>query len=271
MRRDRIDTGVWTRRAKRRAWVCVVGTALGVAGAIAVVGPQIGARNKHGISGLIASCLAASPHRSVDYYWPQRVIVARREGLIDVGTVFDQRGIAAVAESFDGGDHAWTVQVKEGTWLEGVWAATRKQFDADASVVFSSDSTAAQTTAGPATPDQVVGIRRIAIESINRKAGLRFPQSTQSMIATGHWRDVRVLPMGWLINAATLAGLTMFACTVRGTVCDIRRHRRALKYLREHLCGWCGHDVRGLAEGMDVCPECGKNLDRTGREPSVTG
>jgi len=230
-----------------------------ISGTVAVVKPQIGVRNKHGISGAIASCLGASACRSVYYYWPRRVVVATRDSFIDFGNIEEQRGSDAVSQSIAGDGNAWEVQVIEGCWLEGLWAATQLRFGAEASVQFWSN-TAYHAPAGPTTPDQMVEIRRIAIESIDREEHLMYPRGIQSMIASSHWHDAQVLPMGWLINTATLAGLAMFACTARGVRRDVRSHRRMVKLHRKHCCGWCGYDIRGLGPSTATCPECGKRL-----------
>lgn len=84
------------------------------------------------------------------------------------------------------------------------------------------------------------------------------------MIAHGSWRESHPIFIGWVINASTVAGLALLGTTAPNVARDIRRHRRALAFLRDGRCGWCGYDVRGLALEATVCPECGKPLREAG-------
>lgn len=256
--RERIDTGVWDARAKARFVVCAASATLLLASVASVVLPQVGWHStKHGVGGWIAARLPQGARACVLYDWPERVVVRNASGFVDLGEPFDGIGGQALADSAAGGNNAWHIRLRESRWPEGTWAATSTCSKATLQVVLWSNATQIRPE-GPVTSDELSQIRIAALNVIEARRPLEWPASKSNLVVHGTWKLQDPFPIGFLINAATLAGLAMFACTVRGVVRDVKRHTRAVKFLREHCCGWCGYDVRGLAEGATVCPECGK-------------
>ena len=112
-------------------------------------------------------------------------------------------------------------------------------------------------------PDVMLAARAAMAGEVRASLGLDVSTEFPGLVAMGHWSGTTVWIYGWILIAIAITGVAMFAWTIPGVVRDDRRHRRALALLRDHCCGWCGYDVRGLAEGMPVCPECGKALVET--------
>jgi hypothetical protein len=265
MRCDRIETGVWTRCAKRRACVCGVGAFMVFAASSSVIAPQThGFRGQHGVGGWIGARLYRGARANVSYPRFERVIVRTPEGLRDFGDVVEEAGSSAFSASVGGAENAWIVKIKESSWNEGFWAPTTRGTGSSAEVALCS-ARAHPSIEGPVSVAELQEIRRLGVEGVDRENYLEFPQGKSGLIAAGTWIERKPLVIGWVINGTMVVGVGLCIWTGFGVVRDTRRHQRALKFLRDGGCGWCGYDVRGLTGG--VCPECGRAA-RGDQEPA---
>lgn len=258
--RDRITTGVWTRRAKRRAWVCGVGAFLFSAGSFAVIAPQThGFPHRHGLSGWIGAKLFRGARANVSRWSSSWVVVRTPRGFEDFGDEVETIGRDALSASMNGADNAWLVQVRESGWNEGFWAATSIHNASSAEVLFWTRTPQARQE-GSITGDELAAIRRIAVKGVDQARFLEYPHGIPHLIAHGSWQESRPIFIGWVINATSIVGVMMLASTAPGVARDVCRHRRAVTLLRDNRCGWCGYDIRGLAPEATVCPECGRPM-----------
>ena len=259
--RERINTGVWTRRAKRRAWACGVGGFLAVASCVAVIAPQIRVwGGGHGLGGWIAEVLFGPCSARVSPFWIDWVVARDADGFASVGDIHSPEAQQAIRRVSDGGDDVWICNLYEYRFPAGLWGPTREQ---QVATLRTDVWSHVQHTHphGNLSDAEVEHVRSVALEAIRGTWGsLRWPESKADLIASGVWTGTEVAPWGWFLNAGTILGFLTFAVTAPLTFRDIRRHRRALAFLRDGRCGWCGYDVRGLAPEATVCPECGKPM-----------
>jgi hypothetical protein len=234
-----------------------------VAATSAVIGPQIQVwGGGHGLGGWIAETLFGPSHARVSPFWINWVVARDASGFVSVGDKRSAEGARALADGMVSGRSVWTCLLHEASFPDGTWGTTSRRRIATLEVFVASSAAQAH---GNLSSSELERLRSTALDGIKTQWPLEWPESESDLIAAGVWMHRHPILFGWFINAATLVGLAMFACTVRGTVRDIRRHQRALKYMRDGRCGWCGYDVRGLAGG--VCPECGKAVRGT-EEPA---
>ncbi len=234
--RERIDTGVWTKPAKRRAWVCGVGAAL-----------------------VVASVIVLPARRFVHHPGGQRSLVWHEEGYWHCALYSTGAYEAALDDLRDRGLTFHSCDVRHAPRQLGVWAPTLDAPWAQMTV----DDRLPGDPRGPA-PDVMLAARTAMDAEMRSSLGYDVESEFPGILATGEWQAAKVLWLGWFINVCTAAGVLFFAWSVPGVVRDIRRHDRMMRLMSESRCGWCGYDVRGLAEGQRVCPECGKAL-REGR------
>ena len=74
-----------------------------------------------------------------------------------------------------------------------------------------------------------------------------------NFLTHGETETSRVLWSGYAINAATVGGFGLIGWGSVGAFVAIRARRR----IGKDQCAKCRYDLRGLAEGVVVCPECG--------------
>jgi hypothetical protein len=219
---------------------------------------QAHASPRLGIGGAIVDFFDPQARRSGGLSFRDRVIQKTDQGFIDHGCYLDSETADAVLLASASGKHdVWWVHPFQGIDVECVWAPTAEVRRVELWVEHWV-GTLLTPPWGTTPPDELREIRRVAVESIDRRNQFWLDADRNALITTGVWRKRSVIWWGWMVNAMTVTGLGITLWTLPLVERDIRRHQRALVFLRAHACGWCGYDVRGIAG--EVCPECGRAL-----------